>query len=69
MVTFVPNGIVIPIIAIADGNKEGYLLYVEASGMLENDIWTVILKADGAIRHYTTHEVVISPNSTYNINT
>lgn len=46
---------------------DGYLLYVTPSGFLENDELTVILKADGRLRHFTTADVRIYFNATYGI--
>lgn len=62
-IVFAPH----PIPIIAEGNKEGYLLYVESSGAFENDIWTCVLKAGGNIRHYTTNQIRIHKNATFNI--
>lgn len=46
---------------------DGYLLYVTSSGMLENDELTVIINKDGSIRHFTTNDVKIWFNATYQI--
>lgn len=49
-------------------DKEGYAIYVQSSGMFENDIWCVCLCEGGIIRHYNTGQVKIRKNSTFNIN-
>lgn len=47
---------------------EGYVLYVESSGMFDNDVWTVCLCDGGKVKHYTTAQINVSKNSTFNIN-
>lgn len=56
----------IPII-VKDDKQDGYALYVESSGMFENDIWTCLLCDGGIIRHYRTDQIVIHYNSTFEI--
>lgn len=46
---------------------EGYVWYVKPNGILENDELTVILCDSGDIRHFTTNQVKIHSNSTYEI--
>ena len=57
----------IPIV-IKDTKEEGYALYVESGGMLENDIWTCVLCNGGNIRHYNTSQILIYNNATFEIN-
>ena len=63
MITFCDR----PIPVIVEDNKDGYVLYVESSGMLENDIWTVVLCEGGYVRHYNTSQVKVHRNATMNI--
>lgn len=46
---------------------EGYAIYVESSGMFENDCWTVVLCEGGFIRHYNTTQISVIKNSTFEI--
>lgn len=46
---------------------DGYIWYMKPSGMLENDELAVILKKRGMIKHFTTGQVTIVPNGTYDI--
>jgi hypothetical protein len=55
----------IPVITIE--KEEGYAIYVESSGMFENDIWCVVLCDGGHIRHYTTSQIKIHRNATFGI--
>lgn len=57
----------IPIVVILD-KQEGYAIYVESSGMFENDIWTCVLCKEGIIRHYRTDQIVVHYNATFDIN-
>jgi hypothetical protein len=51
-----------------EGNvHDGYLLYVESGGTHSNDIWTIIHCNGGIIRHYSTKQVRISKNLTFDI--
>jgi hypothetical protein len=45
----------------------GYALYVETSGMWENDIFTVALEADGQLRHFQTSQIRMWRNPTFDI--
>lgn len=63
MLSFPPS----PIPVIVEKDKEGYLLYVESSGQFENDIWTVVLCDGGIVRHYTTKQVAVYINATFEI--
>lgn len=56
-----------PIPVITQLNQEGYAIYVESSGMLENDIWCVVLCEGGVIRHYNTSQLKIHCNATFEI--
>jgi len=56
-----------PIPVVVEGNKNGYALYVTNSGMLENDIWCVILCDGGMVRHYKSNQIRIFVNETFNI--
>jgi len=56
-----------PIPVVVEGNKNGYALYVTNSGMLENDIWCVILCDGGIVRHYKSNQIRIFVNETFNI--
>lgn len=56
-----------PIPVVVEGDKEGYALYVSDSGMLENDVWCVVLCKGGLVRHYTTDQIRIYFNSTFTI--
>lgn len=61
MITFAPY----PIPVVVEGNKEGYLLYVQSGGQYENDIWTVVHCEGGIVWHYTTEQVLIHHNATF----
>lgn len=52
---------------VVEGDKEGYLLYVESGGFGENDTWTVVHCEGGIVRHYTTQDVRIFANATFGI--
>ena len=56
----------IPVV-IKETKQEGYALYVESGGMLENDIWTCILCDGGLVQHYNTSQLYVHNNATYNI--
>lgn len=47
--------------------KEGYAIYVQSSGMFENDVWCICLKDGGVLRHYNTSQVKININATFGI--
>ena len=57
----------IPIV-VKETKEDGYALYVESGGMLENDIWTCVLRNGGIIRHYNTSQLLIYTNATFDIN-
>jgi hypothetical protein len=46
---------------------DGYILYITPGGMLENDEITVVLSNGGEIRHFTSDQVRVWKNSTYEI--
>jgi hypothetical protein len=56
-----------PIPVVVEGNKDGYALYVSDSGMFENDVWCVALCDGGHVRHYTSDQIQIYVNATFNI--
>ncbi len=56
----------IPVI-IKHLQEDGYALYCESGGLLENDVWTVVHCKGGIIRHYTTEQLLIYKNGTYEI--
>lgn len=56
-----------PIPVVVENDKDGYALYVSDSGMLENDVWCVVLCDGGHVRHYTSDQIKIFHNATFNI--
>lgn len=64
MITFPPH----PIPVIVEDNREGYILYIESGGFMENDIITVVHCEGGIIRHYLSTQVRIFSNATFGIN-
>ena len=56
----------IPVI-LKETNELGYALYIVNSGMLENDVWTIVLKNGGDIRHCLSNQIKIVKNKTFNI--
>ena len=56
-----------PIPVITEDGKEGYAIYVESSGMFENDVWCVVLCDGGIIRHYNTSQLRMHYNATFEI--
>ena len=48
-----------PIPVVVECNKDGYAIYVTDGGMLENDIWCVVLCDGGIIRHYNSSQIRI----------
>ena len=47
---------------------DGYLFYVQSGGTWGNDIFTVILRDGGNIRHFTSEQINIFANGTMDIN-
>ncbi len=56
-----------PLPVVVEGTREGYALYVESSGMWENDTWCVVLCDGGIVRHYTTSQIRVHFNATFGI--
>jgi hypothetical protein len=56
-----------PIPVVVEDNKDGYALYVTDSGILENDVWCVVLCEGGKVKHYLSNQIKIYCNSTFNI--
>tara|TARA_B110000503_G_scaffold27536_1_gene43959 strand:- start:10072 stop:10263 length:192 start_codon:yes stop_codon:yes gene_type:complete len=56
-----------PIHVVVEDNKEGYALYVTNSGILENDVWCVVLCDGGIVRHYRSDQIRIHFNATFDI--
>jgi len=56
-----------PIPVIVEEDKEGYALYVTDSGLLENDIWCIVLCDGGHVRHYRSDQIKIHANATFGI--
>jgi hypothetical protein len=46
---------------------DGYILYVKENGMWENDIFTVVLEEGGLIKHFTSDQIKVWHNATFNI--
>jgi len=47
---------------------EGYAIYIRDGGTFENDIWCVTLKNGGEVKHFTTKQIKIWLNGTFEIN-
>ena len=62
MVVFAPYPI--PVVTPL-GNA--YAIYCESGGMFENDIWTCCLCDGGEVKHFTTEQIKIFKNSTFDI--
>lgn len=45
----------------------GWVWYIKDNGMFENDELTVVLFDGGAIKHFTTEQVKVWHNETYDI--
>ena len=45
----------------------GYALYVKDGGMWENDIFTVVLQDGGLIKHFTSEQIKMWQNATFDI--
>lgn len=56
-----------PIPVVVENDKEGYAIYVTDGGMLENDLWCVVLCNGGIVRHYRTDQIKIHFNATLDI--
>jgi len=55
-----------PLPVIADGHP-GYAIYVQSGGTFENDIWCVVHRDTGIIRHYLTRQLKMEANGTFGI--
>ena len=64
MIVFAPY----PIPVVVENDKDGYVLYIDSMGMYENDVWCVVHCNGGVVRHYTTDQIRIYQNSTFQIN-
>jgi len=56
-----------PLPVIADGHA-GYAIYVESGGTFENDIWCVVHRDTGLVRHYLSRQLKVELNGTFGIN-
>ena len=56
-----------PIPVVVEENKDGYAIYVTDSGMLENDVWCIVLCEGGVVRHYRSDQIKIYANATFDI--
>jgi hypothetical protein len=56
-----------PIPVVDQQNNDGFAIYVTNGGTFENDIWCVVLCDGGTIRHYTTNQLKVYNNQTFNI--
>jgi len=63
VITFTPY----PLPCVVE-DKDGYVLYIDSMGMYENDVWCVVHCEGGVVRHYTTDQIRIYQNSTFQIN-
>jgi hypothetical protein len=63
MIVFAP----IPIPIITKNGEEGYIMYVNDGGQWENDIFCVVLCEGGVIRHYTSSQITVHKNATFEI--
>ena len=64
-ITFSPNPI--PVL-IKETNQEGYILYVNDSGMFENDCFCCVIKETGELIHLHTKQFTVEKNYTWGIN-
>jgi hypothetical protein len=46
---------------------DGYLFYVQTGGTWGNDIFTVVLRAGGDIRHFRSDQIQMWSNGTWDI--
>lgn len=63
MITFCENPI--PVIT---PEGDGYVVYIESSGMMENDTVTVALCNGGQWRHFNSGQIRSHHNATFGIN-
>ena len=52
---------------VVEHDKTGYAIYVQSSGMFENDIWCVVHCDGGIVRHYNTSQIKVYQNLTFGI--
>jgi len=45
----------------------GYVLYVKENGMWENDVFTIVLEEGGIVKHFTSDQIKVWHNATFNI--
>jgi hypothetical protein len=45
----------------------GYAIYVRDGGTWENDIFAVVLEEGGFIKHFTSEQIKVWQNATFNI--
>ena len=57
----------VPLPVIVENGLEGYAIYVEASGMYENDVWCVVHCQGGIVRHYRSDQIRVHINATFDI--
>lgn len=46
---------------------DGYVWYIQAGGLMENDCYTVILLNGGDVKHFTSDQIRVWHNETYGI--
>jgi len=56
-----------PIPVVVEEHKDGYAIYVTNSGTFENDVWCVALCETGEVRHYTSNQIRMYANATFEI--
>jgi len=54
-------------IDVATPLGDGYLFYVQSGGTWGNDIFTVILKKGGIVRHFNSSQIRFYANGTWDI--
>lgn len=54
-------------IPVVTEHGDGYAIYVQSSGLFENDVFTVVLCEGGLVRHYNTSQIKIHHNETFGI--
>lgn len=56
-----------PLPVVIEENKEGWLLYVQSGEQFANDVFTVVHKEGGIVRHYSSDQVKVAANATFGI--
>lgn len=56
-----------PIPVVVENDRDGYAIYVQSGGTFENDIWCVVHKDGGMVRHYRSDQIRIFKNETFDI--